>query len=188
MTERLATGVACGLLGSMLVALLLLPFVVLQPRRGGFGARDLLRAAAVGGYVVAVGAVTLLPLPEPGSQRCLGGGASTYLLPLGVLGRVGSSTGSADLLGPVVGDLMLNAVLFVPLGVLLGRWWGLRWGRALGVSVLVSLGIELTQLTGVWFLYDCSFRVFDVDDILANGLGGLVGALLAGDRRARLGR
>ncbi|MGI8946725.1 MAG: VanZ family protein [Ornithinimicrobium sp.] len=186
MAERLAIGVAGGVLGAMLVALLLLPFVVLQPRRDGFGARRLLRAACVGGYVVAVGAVTLLPLPEPGSPRCQDGGASAYLLPLGVLGRVGTSTGSADLLGPALGDLVLNAVLFLPLGVLLGRWWGMRWGRALGASVLISLGIEATQLTGVWFLYDCSFRVFDVDDILANGLGGALGALLAGDRRSTL--
>lgn len=184
MAERLAIGIASGMLGAVLLALVLVPFVVLQPRRDGPGVGGLLRTAAVGGYLVAVGAVTLLPLPEPGSPHCLDGGASVHLLPLGVLGRVGSSAGSSDLLGPALGDLVLNTVLFLPLGVLLRRRWGMRWGRALGSAVLVSLGIEATQLTGVWFAYDCSFRVFDVDDILANGLGGLLGALVGGGRRS----
>lgn len=84
------------------------------------------------------------------------------------------------------GDLVRNTVLFIPWGIGLRRWWGMPWGRVLGACLVVSLSIEATQLTGVWFVYDCSFRVFDVDDSLANCLGGLLGALLIGDRRSRV--
>lgn len=43
----------------------------------------------------------------------------------------------------------------------------------------VSLLIEFTQLTGNWFLYPCPYRLFDVDDLLANTAGALLGALAA---------
>lgn len=183
MAEHLAIGVAVGVVCATLLALAMLPFAALQPRPDGPGTRQVTRWAAAGGYVAGVGAVTLLPLPEPGSQQCLEGGASVKLLPLGVLARIGASAESADLLGDGLGDLLLNAALFIPLGVLLCRWWGMSWGRALVTALGVSLALEATQLTGVWWLYDCSFRVFDIDDILANGLGGLLGALLGRDRR-----
>ena len=45
-------------------------------------------------------------------------------------------------------------------------------------SFLLSLLFELTQLTGLWFIYPRSYRTFDVDDLLANTLGGLLGFLL----------
>src|SRR5699024_7102606 len=43
----------------------------------------------------------------------------------------------------------------------------------------VSLVIELTQYTGVWGLIGCSYRVADVDDLIANTCGGLLGGVLA---------
>ena len=55
--------------------------------------------------------------------------------------------------------------------------------RSLLVSTLItaglSLAIELTQLTGIWGVYDCAYRIFDVDDLMTNTAGGLLGATLA---------
>jgi hypothetical protein len=62
---------------------------------------------------------------------------------------------------------------------------------ATGLGLAVSLLIELTQLTGVWGVYPCAYRLFDVDDIVTNSFGALLGALVsypyAARRRRRLG-
>ena len=59
--------------------------------------------------------------------------------------------------------------------VLLGR--GIL--TAVFVGFAVSLFIELTQFTGVWGIYPCAYRVFDVDDLVTNTLGALAGSLLS---------
>jgi hypothetical protein len=50
---------------------------------------------------------------------------------------------------------------------------------SVGVGLSVSLLIETTQLTGIWGLYDCAYRYFDVDDLLLNTSGAVLGSLLA---------
>ena len=178
MAELLAVPVTVGVVVALLVALTLVPFVALHPRADEGAGRRVLRWSVVTGYVAAVAAATLVPLPAPGAQECPSGGGRLQLVPLAFLSRVGA-TGAA---GEVLLQVGLNVALFVPLGVLLRHWWGLTPAAAAGVAALASLGIELTQLTGVWFLYDCPHRVADVDDVLANTLGGLLGALLSGAR------
>jgi hypothetical protein len=76
-------------------------------------------------------------------------------------------------------QLALNVLLFLPLGFFLR----LVVHRGLVVTTLLglalSLAIETTQLTGVWGLYHCAYRVFDVDDLLVNTTGAFLGVLLA---------
>lgn len=64
---------------------------------------------------------------------------------------------------------LLNALLFVPLGFLLPCGWrGFdRVGSSLAFGFCLSLAIELSQLL--------NFRVTDMDDLIANTLGMLVG-------------
>ena len=84
-----------------------------------------------------------------------------------------------DGVGPAVLQLGLNILLFVPLGALLhdrGRHATLT---ATAAGFALSLLIELTQLTGVWFVYPCAYRHFDVDDIIFNTIGAALGAALA---------
>ena len=90
-----------------------------------------------------------------------------------------------------LGPADLTVLLFVPLGVLVRviTHRGAVVATALGFAV--SLLIEVTQLTGVWGVYPCAYRLFDVDDLVTNTLGAALGAALsypyAARRRRRLG-
>ena len=69
--------------------------------------------------------------------------------------------------------MVLNAIMFAPLGFLLPAYFERyrHWGRTLAAGFLTSLAVELIQLF--------TFRATDVDDLIMNTLGTLVGFLLA---------
>lgn len=73
--------------------------------------------------------------------------------------------------------------MFVPLGAFVRHFTsrGVVVGTVLGMTAgfLSSLLVEVTQLSGVWGLSSCAYRLFDVDDLLANTAGALLGALVA---------
>src|SRR5690606_30626281 len=85
----------------------------------------------------------------------------------------------ALLTNPVILQLALNVVLFVPLGFLLRTMYRKGIAVATLAGFLLSLFIEFTQLTGVWWIYDCAYRVFDVSDLLTNTVGAILGSLFA---------
>ncbi|MGW5329718.1 VanZ family protein [Streptomyces sp. NPDC004014] len=77
-----------------------------------------------------------------------------------------------------------NILMFVPLGVMLPLLTRVSSTvRAVGVSALASLCIESTQLLSYVLFHNG--RAVDVNDLLANTLGGLFGYLLV---RLSLGR
>ena len=69
--------------------------------------------------------------------------------------------------------MVLNAIMFAPLGFLLPAYFERyrHWGRTLAAGFLTSLTVELIQLF--------TFRATDVDDLIMNALGTVVGFLLA---------
>ena len=70
--------------------------------------------------------------------------------------------------------MLLNILLFVPLGMLLPLVTRIRTVRgAAVVGLLVSLGIEAVQLAGV--LVVGTGRIADVDDLIGNTLGTAIG-------------
>jgi len=74
-----------------------------------------------------------------------------------------------------------NVLLLMPFGVYLRYFFRERrhWIRTLGLGFLLSLFFEVTQLTGIYGLYKCPYRLFDVDDLLLNSAGALIGYLTA---------
>lgn len=42
-------------------------------------------------------------------------------------------------------------------------------------SFCLSLFFELTQLSGLYFIYPRPYRLFDVNDLVTNTLGGIIG-------------
>lgn len=70
------------------------------------------------------------------------------------------------------GEIILNVLVFVPLGVYAGmlfeRW---RFGKKLLFFFLISLFIEAVQFV-------LAIGAFDITDIITNTTGGLIGLLL----------
>ncbi len=176
-----------GVLGGTLAfAALLVPLLVLQSRRyGRLSGWRLLGAAAAAVYGVALIAYTLLPLPGGDlaawcARHAVGG---PQLDPLAFVGDIRRDTAglglAATLRSAAVLQVVFNVLLFVPWGVLARRFLGRGVLGATLSAAGASLLIETTQTTGIFGLIGCSYRLGDVDDLLTNTLGGLVGALVA---------
>ena len=177
--EQFILGALAVTAGVAVAVLLFVPFVAVSyRRRGGFGvARFLLWGAALV-YLMAIWTYTLLPLPDPDAIRCAGVNLDLGAFADDIRGALARRVRSA-LTDPAVLQLLLNVLLFIPLGFFVRVLAGRGILTALVVGAGVSALVEVTQLTGVWGLYPCAYRVFDVDDLLTNTCGALLGSLLA---------
>ncbi|WP_431229939.1 VanZ family protein [Paenarthrobacter nicotinovorans] len=175
--------------GAALFGVFMVPIVAVQYRMyGRFTWRRFLGAAGLSIYGVALVAYTLLPLPDPTLLKC-GPGGSTFqalpfqALPFQFLDDIQRETSGLGITGTLTSRAMLqvvfNVVLFVPWGVIARRY--LSWNIAVSTltGALASGLIEATQFTGLWGIYDCAYRLADVDDLITNTLGALIGAMIA---------
>ena len=167
MASALGYGVL-GFLVLLLVAGLPRYLVLRDPRR-------VAREAAVALYGCLVVAVVLLPLPGPGTPHLT---QTTQLVPFQWVADVlremhqhGEFSAT-----PAWRGMCLNIALFVPLGLLLRR---LPRHRAVWLGFAASLTIELAQLTANFGTAPFAYRIFDVDDLMTNTAGTLVGWTLA---------
>ncbi|MGG4554120.1 VanZ family protein [Paenibacillus sp. FSL W8-0186] len=76
---------------------------------------------------------------------------------------------------------VFNFLLLLPLGVYLRYFFQQKrfWKRALGFGFALSLFFETTQITGIYGIYNCPYRIFDVDDLILNSTGALFGFVIA---------
>ena len=178
MHNIVGSGLLAVLFGGVVAVLAFVPFVAVSYRRRGglsFGRTLLWAGAAV--YFWAIWTYTLVPRPGGDDYRCAG----TNLRPFQFVDEIREAVAVSGryLTDPVVLQVALNVLLFLPLGFFL-RVLG---GRGIVVAGLVGLAIsgiiETTQLTGVWGVFPCAYRVFDVDDLIANTSGALLGSLVA---------
>lgn len=176
MSARLAPGIFALLVGAGLAVLLFVPLVAISYRRNG--AMTPLRTAgwlATLLWVLGLWAYVLLPLPSPDAVRC----TTPQLQPLYFVGEVLRIDGSGVSLvaNGALEARLFNILLFVPMGVLLRGIFGRGAVAAVAGGLALSLLVEVTQLTGIYGLYACSYRVFDVDDLIANTAGAALGWL-----------
>ncbi|SJM59147.1 ElyC/SanA/YdcF family protein [Gulosibacter sp. 10] len=166
-------------LGMFLLPFAFIPYVAWSFRRGTTGPGHAFLSFGALIYLLALWTYTILPLPDPDSLVC-GDGLTAQFIPFAFLGEIDWGAGPlAILAGPVVRQVALNILFFVPLGVFARHLLGLRPATTILAGFGVSLLIELTQLTGDWGVYPCAYRLFDVDDLLANTAGAALGVLLA---------
>ena len=74
--------------------------------------------------------------------------------------------------------IVFNLFLTVPLGVFLRFLFDFKFGKTMISGFLFSLLCEITQITGLFFIYPAPYRIFDVDDLIINTLGAVVGYLI----------
>lgn len=164
-------------IGAVVGVALFVPFVALSYRRRGHLSvpRAMLWAAALV-YFWAIWTYTLLPLPDPDSIRCVGVVTDPIEIVRDV--RTALAAPGGTLTHPAVLQLVFNVLLFVPLGFLLRVLGGRRLLTALLIGLGLSLFVETTQLTGVWGIYPCAYRFFDVGDLMTNTVGAGVGSVV----------
>ena len=76
---------------------------------------------------------------------------------------------------PVVTQVLYNIVMVIPFGVFMRYLFKKDLKQTLFCSLLLSLFFELSQLSGLFFIYSGPYRLFDVDDLILNTLGGVLG-------------
>lgn len=179
MSDSIAPALIAIFGGSALAVLLFVPFVALSyRRRGGLSSWRIVGWGALLVYSLAIWSYTLLPVPDAAGYSCAG----MQLDPLQALTDIRSfdTDGPRALLtNPAVLQLAFNVLLFMPLGFLLRTLFTRGAVVATIAGFGVSLLVEFTQFTGIWGLYPCAYRLFDVDDLIANTLGALLGSLAA---------
>ncbi|GGH66118.1 VanZ family protein [Rothia aerolata] len=129
-------------------------------------------------YAVGVISFTFLPLPDSNILKC---GSSVYYPRFFAGWSLRSAWNATEGLGmlrfftwPFV-QIYMNILLFVPFGIF-ARWLlGAGFRSVLLAGFATTLLIELTQLTGIWGYFNCRYRTFDVDDMIFNTLGAVLG-------------
>ena len=75
--------------------------------------------------------------------------------------------------------ILFNVALTMPLGYFLKELFHVSLKKAVLAGFLVSLLYEVTQLTGLFFIYPRAYRIFDIDDLIINTLGAFCGYVMA---------
>lgn len=84
------------------------------------------------------------------------------------------------ILEPCFYVVIFNIFMTVPFGMYLRYYFKCNLKKVITYSFLLSLFFEITQITGLYFIYPYPYRVFDVDDLILNTLGGIIGYYLMG--------
>ena len=166
--------------GAVVCAVLFSPIIAVSARRNG---RRAWLWAGAGVYAWMVWMCAVLPVPQTNDFTCVGVNLNALEFVDDIAAALGSAT---PLTSGLLLQIVFNLVFFAPLGFLIRALTGRGWLVTLLAALAVSLLVELTQLTGVWGIYDCAYRVFDIVDLLSNMAGALLGWALAGFVMARL--
>jgi glycopeptide antibiotics resistance protein len=78
-----------------------------------------------------------------------------------------------------VAIIAFNVAMTMPLGYFLRQYFHVSLKKTVLFGFLTSLLYEITQLTGLFFIYPRAYRIFDVDDLIINTLGALLGYVIA---------
>ena len=87
------------------------------------------------------------------------------------------STYVKALMEPYCYVVLYNILLTIPFGIYLGYYFKYSLKKCVFYAFCLSLFFELTQLSGLYGIYPRGYRLFDVDDLILNTLGGLIGYL-----------
>jgi len=81
--------------------------------------------------------------------------------------------------GGIMIGIVFNILMLMPTGFFMKRLYEkLRIRDTILIGFMISLIFEFTQLSGLFRIYPHPYRVFDVDDLIQNTLGMVLGAQL----------
>ncbi|MTD59164.1 VanZ family protein [Amycolatopsis pithecellobii] len=160
-------------------AIIVIPQLIGQRARfGRIVPWRLARTAAVLCYACLALAVVFLPLPGP-RMRPLA--QTIQLVPFQWITDARSDAAGSGLVHVLTTtafeQMALNVVLFVPLGILARLLWRRGFAGTMLLGFGCSLLIEMTQLTANWGTAPIQYRIFDVDDLITNTSGAMLGWL-----------
>lgn len=78
---------------------------------------------------------------------------------------------------PACYQVVFNLFLLFPLGIYLRYYFKCSVSKLILITFLVSLSFECIQLSGLFGLYPRPYRLFDVDDLIINTAGGILGCI-----------
>ena len=131
-------------------------------------------------YLLCVYCLVILPLPTPEKAATLHG-HKAQLIPFSFLADIvkqaeiqpGQPASWLHIFtGSAFWTTIFNLFMTMPFGVYLRYYFCYHWRKTLRLSFLLSLFFELTQLSGLYFVYPGSYRLFDVDDLIVNTNAG----------------
>lgn len=88
------------------------------------------------------------------------------------------STYIETLKNPPVYQMLFNFVLTIPFGMYLRYYFNRKWWEVLTFSFMLSFFFEVTQFSCLFGIYPRPYRMFDVDDLIVNTLGGMIGYII----------
>ncbi|OUN46477.1 hypothetical protein B5G20_07785 [Collinsella sp. An7] len=189
MASYLNNIVVAALLFPVLAALLSLPYAIYQYRR--FGSISVWKTVLVFSFIFyLICAYFMVILPLPADRTAVYPGALhpqldlLYAVRLAApalerLNPLSAASWWAFLKNPTVYTTLFNVLLTLPFGVYLRYLFGRPWWQAVLAGFGLSLFFEVSQITGLFGLYLHPYRLFDVDDLITNTAGTLLGNLLA---------
>lgn len=121
-------------------------------------------------YLCCLAALVFLPMP--GTSNTVGEAFRYQLIPFYWIYDIICKPSLASVEG-----VAFNVVMTVPFGMYLRYVKGYGSERVILFSFLLSLGIETMQLTGFLGQMPISYRLCDMDDLIANTMGGFLGYL-----------
>ena len=167
-----------------IAAVFTLPYLIYQYRK--FGSipwwKTLLVFAFIF-YLLCAYFMVILPLPAD-RTAVVASAAHPQLVPFAFVGDVAShatlnpaspASWLRWLRNPAVYVILFNLLLTAPYGGFLRYFFHRRWWQVLLAGFGLALFFEVSQLTGLFGLYLHPYRLFDVDDLIVNTAGAMLG-------------
>lgn len=187
LTEYIVPIQTAFLLFPFVAFLITIPYMLVQYRK--FGSVPILRTVIVYSfvlYLLTTYFLVILPLP-PVSEVANYTTPTMQLVPFQfVTDMIQESnfvwnaprTYIEIIKNPVIYQVLYNVLMVLPFGFYLRYYFKRNLLQTIGVSFLLSLFFEITQLSGLYGIYPRGYRLFDIDDLMINTFGGALGYLI----------
>lgn len=124
--------------------------------------------------------LTQHPFPDPATLACPVASAAPQTEPFWFVGEIAwrwDRGWSGLMRDRLAAASAMNFVLPALVGAALARVTG-RWLVAAAFATAMTLFAEFSQLTGLWGVWPCAWRQFNVDDLILNSTGLVAGFAL----------